>query len=177
MRGEFILFLFVFVLVLDRRETKVNRMSLDVTSSISEIPLASEIEAARVQDFTSAQNHLEHCYAKQQAADEEYDIFLNAHTRTEIQADPILTAKREFLKSASRLAWLARLRALPLARKPSLEDALWVIARAGYTSEIKPCMNLCRSTRDCKHLQVLMKNAKNEDGLTQLAYFCIKRSH
>ena len=141
---------------------------------MSVISLAAETEAACVQDFTPAQNHLEYCYAKQQAADIQYDLFLKAHTRTEILADPILTAERDFLKSTSRLAWLARLRALPLARKPSLEDALWIVARAGYTSEIKPCMNLCRSTRDCKHLQVLMKNAKNENGLTQLAYFASK---
>jgi len=63
----------------------------------------TDIEAARVQDFTPAQNHLEYCYEKQQEADEEYEIFLKAHTRTEIQADPNLTAERDFLKSTSRV--------------------------------------------------------------------------
>jgi len=124
-------------------------------------------EAERTKDFTPAQHHLEDCYSRQLAADEAYKQYSETNT-------PESILERNILRLNSINAWIARLRAITLARKPVLEDVLWIMCRADYKSDIKSTMNISQSSRACKHLQALMKNVENHDGLNQLAYFSSK---
>jgi hypothetical protein len=57
----------------------------------------------------------------------------------------------------------------------TLEDVLWVVAKAGFVKEFAPLMNLSKITRNCIHLQPNMMNVKlGRGGETQL-HHCARK--
>jgi hypothetical protein len=89
-----------------------------------------------------------------------------------INADPILRARLLELITAKTEAWYAYFRAYDAAHPKTLEDVLWVVAKAGFVKEVAPLMNISKVTRNCIHLQPIMMNVKlGRRGRTQL-HFC-----
>jgi len=66
----------------------------------------------------------------------------------------------------------------------TLVNTLWIVAKIGFTKEVAPFMNLSKATRECKNLQREMREVmhfpefcspfSNQEGKTQLHYFCEK---
>jgi hypothetical protein len=88
-----------------------------------------------------------------------------------INTDPILYARLVELITAKNEAWYAYFRAYDAAHPKTLEDVLWVVAKAGFVKEVAPLMNISKVTRNCIHLQPIMMNVKlGRYGRTQLHY-------
>jgi hypothetical protein len=78
----------------------------------------------------------------------------------------LITAKNE--------AWDAYFKAHKAANPKTIEDILWIMAKAGHTQLVAPLMNLSKVTRNCIHLQPIMMNVKfGRYGQTQLHHCAI----
>jgi hypothetical protein len=63
---------------------------------------------------------------------------------------------------------------IKLQIQKTIEDILWIIAKAGHTQLVAPLMNLSKVTRTCIHLQPIMMNVKlGRYGFTQL-HHCVR---
>jgi len=69
---------------------------------------------------------------------------------------------------------LSRALRVKAANPPTLESLLWIVAKSGFTNEVAPFMNLSKATRECANLQQVMREVRNERGMTPLLYFCWK---
>jgi len=88
--------------------------------------------------------------------------------------DPLLRAEETRLIAAKTKAWNDRFAAWRVANPPTIEDVLWIVAKNGYSDLIAKLLNLSKFTRICQNLQPVMREVKNERGMTQLWYFCWK---
>jgi len=98
--------------------------------------------------------------------------FQEKYTRAMINRSTLLQEEEDRLIAAKTKAWNDRFAAESEAYPPTLESILWIVAKSGFTREVAPLMNLSKATRECKNLQRVMREVRNEDGKTQLYYFC-----
>jgi hypothetical protein len=91
-----------------------------------------------------------------------------------INANPVLRSRHLLLITAKNEAWEAYFKAHKAANPKTIEDILWIMAKAGHTQLVAPLMNLSKVTRTCIHLQPIMMNVKfGRDGFTQLHHCAI----
>jgi hypothetical protein len=113
--------------------------------------------------------HLQLCIARRDQCELDLITFRRQYSETVINADPILHSRHIELMTARKEAWEAYFKAYDALYPKTIEDILWIMAKAGHTQLIAPLMNLSKVTRTCIHLQPLMMNVKfGRDGRTQL---------
>jgi hypothetical protein len=119
--------------------------------------------------------HLKLCIARRDQCELDLINFRRKYCETVINADPILHSRHVLLINARKEAWEAYFKAYDALYPKTIEDILWIMAKAGHTQLVAPLMNLSKVTRTCIHLQPLMMNVKlGERGQTQL-HHCVRK--
>jgi hypothetical protein len=117
----------------------------------------------------NAITHLQLCIARRDQCEIDLITFRRKYSETVINADPILHSRHILLINARKEAWEAYFKAYDALYPKTMEDILWIMAKAGHTQLVAPLMNLSKVTRTCIHLQPLMMNVKlGRRGKTQL---------
>jgi hypothetical protein len=117
----------------------------------------------------NAISHLQLCIARRDQCEIDLINFRRKYSETVINADPILHSRHILLMTARKEAWEAYFKAYDAANPKTIEDILWIMAKAGHTQLVAPLMNLSKVTRTCIHLQPIMMNVKlGRRGRTQL---------
>jgi hypothetical protein len=117
----------------------------------------------------NAISHLQLCIARRDQCEIDLITFRRKYSETVINADPILHSRHILLINARKEAWEAYFKAYDALYPKTIEDILWIMAKAGHTQLVAPLMNLSKVTRTCIHLQPIMMNVKlGERGRTQL---------
>jgi hypothetical protein len=119
--------------------------------------------------------HLSVCVAHRDQCELDLNNFrLEYSNERVINANPILKSRHLLLITAKNEAWEAYFKAHKAANPKTIEDILWIMAKAGHTQLVAPLMNLSKVTRTCIHLQPIMMNVKlGRWGRTQL-HHCAK---
>jgi ankyrin repeat protein len=117
--------------------------------------------------------HLQLCIARRDQCEIDLINFRRKYSETVINADPILHSRHIELMKARKEAWEAYFKAYDALYPKTIEDILWIMAKAGHTKLVAPLMNLSKVTRNCIHLQPIMMNVKNMYGRTQLHHCAI----
>jgi hypothetical protein len=121
----------------------------------------------------NAITHLQLCIARRDQCELDLINFRKRYSETVINADPILHSRHILLINARKEAWEAYFKAYDALYPKTIEDILWIMAKAGHTQLVAPLMNLSKVTRNCIHLQPIMMNVKlGRYGLTQL-HHCV----
>jgi hypothetical protein len=68
--------------------------------------------------------------------------FRRKYSETVINADPILHSRHIDLINARKEAWEAYFKAYDALYPKTIEDILWIMAKAGHTQLVAPLMNL-----------------------------------
>jgi hypothetical protein len=118
----------------------------------------------------NAITHLQLCIARRDQCEIDLITFRRKYSETVINANPILHSRHIELMTARKEAWEAYFKAYDALYPKTIEDILWIMAKAGHTQLVAPLMNLSKVTRNCIHLQPIMMNVKNGRGRTQLHY-------
>jgi hypothetical protein len=122
----------------------------------------------------NAITHLKLCIARRDQCEIDLITFRRKYSETVINADPILHSRHVLLMTARKEAWEAYFKAYDALYPKTIEDILWIMAKAGHTQLVAPLMNLSKVTRNCIHLQPIMMNVKfGESGETQLHHCAI----
>jgi hypothetical protein len=122
----------------------------------------------------NAITHLQLCIARRDQCEIDLITFRRQYSETVINADPILHSRHIELITARKEAWEAYFKAYDALYPKTIEDILWIMAKAGHTQLVAPLMNLSKVTRNCIHLQPIMMNVKlGRRGRTQL-HHCAK---
>ena len=147
---------------------KYNLLLKDINSN-----LQSRVTSLEKSRHEAALIHLSLCITHRDRCELDLKNFRNQYpNESVINADPILRARLLELITTKTEAWYAYFRAYDAAHPKTLEDVLWVVAKAGFVKEVAPLMNISKVTRNCIHLQPIMMNVKlGERGRTQL-HFC-----
>jgi hypothetical protein len=117
----------------------------------------------------NAITHLKLCIARRDQCEIDLITFRRKYSETVINADPILHSRHVLLINARKEAWEAYFKAYDALYPKTIEDILWIMAKAGHTKLVAPLMNLSKVTRTCIHLQPIMMNVKlGKCGRTQL---------
>jgi hypothetical protein len=117
----------------------------------------------------NAITHLQLCIARRDQCEIDLINFRKRYSETVINADPILHSRHIELMTARKEAWEAYFKAYDALYPKTIEDILWIMAKAGHTQLVAPLMNLSKVTRNCIHLQPIMMNVKlGRWGETQL---------
>jgi hypothetical protein len=117
----------------------------------------------------NAITHLQLCIARRDQCELDLINFRRKYSETVINADPILHSRHIELMTARKEAWEAYFKAYDALYPKTIEDILWIMAKAGHTQLVAPLMNLSKVTRTCIHLQPIMMNVKlGRRGKTQL---------
>jgi hypothetical protein len=116
----------------------------------------------------NAITHLQLCIARRDQCEIDLITFRRKYSETVINANPILHSRHIELMTARKEAWEAYFKAYDALYPKTIEDILWIMAKAGHTQLVAPLMNLSKVTRTCIHLQPIMMNVKNRRGMTQL---------
>jgi hypothetical protein len=123
----------------------------------------------------NAITHLQLCIARRDQCEIDLITFRRKYSETVINADPILHSRHIELITARKEAWEAYFKAYDALYPKTIEDILWIMAKAGHTQLVAPLMNLSKVTRTCIHLQPIMMNVKlGRYGFTQL-HFCARK--
>jgi hypothetical protein len=149
---------------------KDNLLLKDINSN-----LQSRVTSLEKSRHEAALIHLSFCITDRDRRELDLKNFRNQYpNESVINADPILNARLLELITAKTEAWYAYFRAYDAAHPKTLEDVLWVVAKAGFVKEVAPLMNISKVTRNCIHLQPIMMNVKlGRYGRTQL-HFCAR---
>jgi hypothetical protein len=122
----------------------------------------------------NAITHLKLCIARRDQCEIDLITFRRKYSETVINADPILHSRHIELIIARKEAWEAYFKAYDALYPKTIEDILWIMAKAGHTQLVAPLMNLSKVTRTCIHLQPIMMNVTlGRYGRTQL-HHCAK---
>jgi hypothetical protein len=122
----------------------------------------------------NAISHLQLCIARRDQCEIDLIHFRRKYSDSVINADPSLHSCHILLINARKEAWEAYFQAYDALYPKTIEDILWIMAKAGHTQLVAPLMNLSKVTRTCIHLQPLMMNVKmGERGRTQLHHCAI----
>jgi hypothetical protein len=117
----------------------------------------------------NAISHLQLCIARRDQCEIDLITFRRKYSETVIKSDPILHSRHIELMTARKEAWEAYFKAYDALYPKTIEDILWIMAKAGHTQLVAPLMNLSKVTRTCIHLQPIMMNVKfGRLGKTQL---------
>jgi hypothetical protein len=117
----------------------------------------------------NAISHLQLCIARRDQCELDLITFRRKYSETFINADPILHSRHVPLINARKEAWEAYFKAYDALYPKTIEDILWIMAKAGHTQLVAPLMNLSKVTRTCVHIQPIMMNVKlGRRGRTQL---------
>jgi hypothetical protein len=118
----------------------------------------------------AAITHLAFCVTHRDQCELDLKNFRLEHPNERvINANPVLRSRHLLLMTAKNEAWEAYFKAHKAANPKTIEDILWIMAKAGHTQLVAPLMNLSKVTRNCIHLQPIMMNVKlGERGRTQL---------
>jgi hypothetical protein len=117
----------------------------------------------------NAISHLQLCIARRDQCEIDLITFRRKYSETVINANPILHSRHVLLMTARKEAWEAYFNAYDALYPKTIEDILWIMAKAGHTQLVAPLMNLSKVTRNCIHLQPIMMNVKlGRRGRTQL---------
>ena len=109
----------------------------------------------------AAITHLSLCVAQRDQCELDLKTFLLEHPNERvINANPVLRSRHLLLMKANNEAWEAYFKAHKAANPKTIEDILWIMAKAGHTQLVAPLMNLSKVTRTCIHLQPIMMNVK-----------------
>jgi hypothetical protein len=109
----------------------------------------------------AAITHLAVCVAQRDQCELDLKNFLLEHPNERvINANPALRSRHLLLITAKNEAWEAYFKAHKAANPKTIEDILWIMAKAGHTQLVAPLMNLSKVTRTCIHLQPIMMNVK-----------------
>jgi hypothetical protein len=115
--------------------------------------------------------HLQLCIARRDQCEIDLITFRRKYSEIVINADPILHSRHIELITARKEAWEAYFKAYDALYPKTIEDILWIMAKAGHTQLVAPLMSLSKVTRNCIHLQPIMMNVKlGRRGMTQLHY-------
>ena len=119
--------------------------------------------------------HLALCVAHRDQCELDLKNFRLEHPNERvINATPILRSRHLLLITAKNESWEAYFKAHKAANPKTIEDILWIMAKAGHAQLVAPLMNLSKVTRTCIHLQPIMMNVKlGERGRTQLHHCAI----
>jgi hypothetical protein len=119
--------------------------------------------------------HLAVCVAHRDQCELDLKNFRLEHPNERvINANPVLRSRHLLFITAKNEAWEAYFKAHKAANPKTIEDILWIMAKAGHTQLVAPLMNLSKVTRNCIHLQPIMMNVKlGSYGRTQL-HFCAR---
>jgi hypothetical protein len=122
----------------------------------------------------AAISHLALCVAHRDQCELDLKNFRLEHPNERvINANPVLRSSHLLLITAKNEAWEAYFKAHKAANPKTIEDILWIMAKAGHTQLVAPLMNLSKVTRNCIHLQPIMMNVKlGSRGRTQL-HHCV----
>jgi hypothetical protein len=122
----------------------------------------------------NAITHLQLCIARRDQCELDLINFRRKYSETVINADPILHSRHILLMTARKEAWEAYFNAYDALYPKTIEDILWIMAKAGHTQLVAPLMNLSKVTRNCIHLQPIMMNVKlGRRGIAQL-HHCVE---
>jgi hypothetical protein len=122
----------------------------------------------------NAISHLQLCIARRDQCEIDLINFRRKYSETVINADPILHSRHVLLMTARKEAWEAYFKAYDALYPKTIEDILWIMAKAGHTQLVAPLMNLSKVTRTCIHLQPIMMNFKlGRRGRTQLHHCAV----
>jgi hypothetical protein len=134
----------------------------------STLPWTSADEEALIKR-ENAITQLQLCIARRDQCEIDLITFRRKYSETVINADPILHSRHIELIIARKEAWEAFFKAYDALYPKTIEDILWIMAKAGHTQLVAPLMNLSKVTRTCIHLQPIMMNVKlGRRGFTQL---------
>jgi hypothetical protein len=123
----------------------------------------------------NAITHLQLCIARRDQCELDLINFRRKYSKTVINANPILHSRHVLLMTARKEAWEAYFKAYDALYPKTIEDILWIMAKAGHTQLVAPLMNLSKVTRNCIHLQPIMMNVKlGRYGETQL-HHCARK--
>ena len=110
----------------------------------------------------NAITHLKLCITRRDHCEIDLINFRRKYSETIINADPILHSRHIELITAY-------FKAYDTLYPKTIEDILWIMAKAGHTQLDTPLLNLSKVTRNCIHLQPIMMNVKlGRRGMTQL---------
>jgi hypothetical protein len=122
----------------------------------------------------AAITHLAVCVAHRDQCELDLTTFcLEYPNERVINANPVLRSRHLLLITAKNEAWEAYFKAHKAANPKTIEDILWIMAKAGHTQLVAPLMNLSKVTRTCIHLQPIMMNVKLGRRGAQL-HFCAR---
>ena len=123
----------------------------------------------------AAITHLAFCVTHRDQCELDLKTFLFEYPNERvINANPILRSRHLLLITAKNEAWEAYFKAHKAANPKTIEDILWIMAKAGHTQLVAPLMNLSKVTRTCIHLQPIMMNVTlGRYGRTQL-HHCVR---
>ena len=123
----------------------------------------------------NAITQLQLCFARRDQCELDLIHFRKQYSDSVINADPILHSRHILLITARKEAWEAYFKAYDALYPKTIEDILWIMAKAGHTQLVAPLMNLSEVTRTCIHLQPIMMNVKlGLWGVTQL-HHCARK--
>jgi ankyrin repeat protein len=147
------------------------------TSSVPPLPFTTlPWTLADEEALTKRENaitHLQLCNIRLDQRELDLINFRKRYSETVINADRILHSHHIILMHARSKAWFAYRLAYDALK--TIEDILWIMAKAGHTQLVAPLMNLSKVTRNCIHLQPLMMNVKwGVNQWTQLHYCAIE---
>jgi hypothetical protein len=125
----------------------------------------------------NAITHLQLCIARRDQCEIDLINFRRKYSETVINANPILHSRHIILMTARKEAWEAYFKAYDALYPKTIEDILWIMAKAGHTQLVAPLMNLSKVTRNCIHLQPIMMNVKLGSGKNTASLLCKRRSH
>jgi cell division protein FtsB len=141
----------------DVTELRNNNLSLNDRN----LSLQSRVTSLEKSRHEAALIHLSLCIAHRDRCELDLKNFrIQYPNENVINANPILHARLLELITTKTEAWYAYFRAYDAAHPKTLEDVLWVVAKAGFVKEVAPLMNLSKVTRNCIHLQPIMMNVK-----------------
>jgi hypothetical protein len=136
--------------------------------------LRTKVTRLELPQKEAAITHLQLCIARRDQCEIDLINFRRQYSETVINADPILHSRHVLLINARKEAWEAYFKAYDALYPKTIEDILWIMAKAGHTQLVAPLMNLSKVTRTCIHLQPIMMNVKlGWRGMTQL-HFCVE---
>jgi FtsZ-binding cell division protein ZapB len=136
--------------------------------------LRSKVTRLELPQKEAAIANLQLCIARRDQCEIDLITFRRKYSETVINADPILHSRHVLLINARKEAWEAYFKAYDALYPKTIEDILWIMAKAGHTQLVAPLMNLSKVTRTCIHLQPIMMNVKlGWRGFTQLHYCAI----
>jgi hypothetical protein len=162
--------LIILVLVLKKSKPCFSKNRKTKMSSSSESRSLRAKRRAVDRSHEAAIAHLSVCVAHRDQCELDLKNFRLEHPNERvINANPILRSRHLLLITAKNEAWEAYFKAHKAANPKTIEDILWIMAKAGHTQLVAPLMNLSKVTRTCIHLQPIMMNVKlGERGETQL---------